>query len=155
VVRNQSRWERHNSALKVNANQHRKSLIWAILLLVVGSAAFGIQRYLHYIDQTYAQPMRDLSNMMAVQRIIEDAITRYYDQHGQYPRSLEDLPLKDLRWGDEGSSASDLNKWHYHSDPDLKTFSMTWEGKRDCKLFLGGRNGGRFSSEADFRNSKH
>ena len=60
----------------------------------------------------------------------------FYQKHGEFPHSLQDLPL-DFRWGD-GSTPKDLQLFSYISDG--KTFVMSWQG-RHYKVFLAGDHG--------------
>jgi hypothetical protein len=113
----------------------RATIIATVCVLALLGAAFAVHKY---IDRN-AQPLRDLSKMMSVRITIAGALSAHYQQHGSYPRSLDELPLKTLRWGDEGSSARDLDRWRYTSDG--QSFNMTWEGARGTTLFLGGQRG--------------
>jgi len=107
---------------------------------------FAVHRHL---DRTVAQPCRDLSRMMSVRLITGEALSAYHQQHGSFPRSLSELPLQSLPWGDEGSSARDLDSWRYTSDG--QGFTMTWTNARGADLFLGGRTGRVFYSEHEMR----
>jgi hypothetical protein len=120
----------------------RAAIITTVCVLALLGAAFATHRY---IDRTVAQPSRELSKMMSVRLITSDGLSAYYKEHGSYPRSLTDLPLQTLRWGDEGSPPRDLESWHYTSDG--QSFSMTWQGMRSTKLFLGGKCGQIYYSE--------
>jgi hypothetical protein len=113
----------------------RAAIIVAICVLVFLSGAFAIHRY----ADSKAQHSRDLSKMMSVRNVAESALSTHYKQQGSYPSSLNELPLQTLQWGDEGSSDRDLDSWIYHSDGE--NFTMTWESKRNIKLFLGGKKG--------------
>jgi hypothetical protein len=119
----------------------RATVIMASILALVG-AAIALHRH---IDRNYAQPSRDLSRMMYVQLITADALSRYYKEHGAFPRTLSELPLQSLRWGDEGSSARDVERWRYTSGG--QSFTMTWTNARGADLFLGGTTGRVFYSE--------
>jgi hypothetical protein len=77
--------------------------------------------------------------MMSVRLIVSEALTAYYQQHGSYPHSLSELPLQTLHWGDEGSSARDVEAWSYVSDGP--SFTMTWTNALGTDLFLGGKAG--------------
>jgi len=103
----------------------------------------------HHIDRTVAQPYRDLSKMMSVRLITGEALSAHYQQRGSFPRLLSELPLQSLRWGDEGSSARDLDAWHYTSDGE--SFTMTWTNALGADLFLGGRTGQVFYSRSETR----
>jgi hypothetical protein len=87
--------------------------------------------------------------MMSVRLIIAEALTAHYQEHGSYPRSLTELPLQTLRWGDEGSSARDAEAWHYVSDGS--SFTLTWTNAQGAELFLGGRNGSVYYSRDERR----
>lgn len=113
----------------------RAAVITTICILGLVGAAFTVFR--HYDRK--AQPVRDLSKMMAVRVITDGTLSTYYDKHHSYPRLLSELPLQTLRWGDEGSSPRDLESWHYTSDG--QTFSMTWTNANGAELFLGGKRG--------------
>lgn len=108
-----------------------------ICIFVVVGLVFAACRH---VDRK-AQPVRDLSKMMSVRKTTDGALSAHYVQHGSYPRSLSELPLETLRWGDEGASPRDLESWHYTSDG--QTFSMTWTNVNGLELFLGGKSGGR------------
>ena len=126
----------------------RAAITVAVFVLVFLSGAFAIHRYV----DSKAQPSRDLSKMMVVRNIAESALLSYYKQHGGYPSSLNELPVQTLKWGDEGSSARDLNSWIYHSDGE--SFTMTWTSTRDVKLFLSGKKGQVFYSEIEAQADK-
>ena len=121
-------------------NRFLGALFFALIAGVVVS--FAVHRHL---DRTVAQPSRDLSKMMSVRLIASESLSAYYKQHGRFPSSLSDLPLQNLRWGDEGSSAADLASWRYTSDG--QSFTMTWTNARHVDLFLGGRTGRVFYFE--------
>ena len=120
----------------------RTTIILTVAVLALLGAAFATHRY---IDRNYGQPFRDLSKMMSVRLMTADALSEHNKKHGCYPGSLSELPLQTLRWGDEGSSPKDLESWHYTSDG--QSFSMTWQGMRSTKLFLGGKGGQIYYSE--------
>ena len=130
-----------------NPRTINRFLLALSVTLVVGVVlAFKVHRHL---DRTIAQPYRDFSKMMSVRIITAEALSAYYGQHRTFPRALSDLPLQNLRWGDEGSSANDLDNWRYGSDG--KSFSMTWTNARGADLFLGGRTGRLFYSEQEMQ----
>ena len=120
----------------------RATIIVTMCVLALLGAGFAAIRHL---DRTHAQPVRDLSKMMSVRMTVAPALSAYYQQHGGYPRSLSELPLETLRWGDEGSSARNLESWHYTSDGP--NFTMTWQSTRGVKLFLGGKSGQTYYAE--------
>src|ERR1035437_7410 len=114
----------------------RPKIIVTVCVLVLFGAAFAAFRH---VDRTRAQPVRDLSKMMSVSLTVSESLTAYYQQHGSYPHSLSELPLQTLRWGDEGSSARDVEAWTYVSDGS--SFTMTWTNALGTDLFLGGKAG--------------
>lgn len=122
-----------------------RTVIIASSVFALLGAAFAVHRHL---DKTVAQPSRDLSKMMSVRHITGEALSTYYEQHRIFPRSLAELPVQRLRWGDEGSSARDLDGWRYTSDG--QSFAMTWTN-RTADLFLGGKTGRVFYSEHEMR----
>ncbi len=124
----------------------RAAILIATLVLALLGAAFALH---HHLDRTVAQPSRDLSKMMSVRLITGEGLSAYYQQYGRFPGSLTELPLRGLRWGDEGSSAHDLDSWRYTSDG--QSFTMTWTNARGADLFLGGRTGRVFYSEHEAR----
>lgn len=124
----------------------RTTIIVTVCVLALFGAAFATHRY---FDRNYAQPSRDLSKMMSVRTTVAPALTAYYEQHKSYPRSLGELPVQTLQWGDEGSSARDLDSWRYTSDG--QSFTMTWESTRGLKLFLGGKSGQIYYSQDEMR----
>jgi len=123
----------------------RTAIIITLSVFAVLGAAFAFHRH---IDRTVAQPSRDVSKMMSVRLVTGEALSAYYEQHGRFPHSVSELPLQGLRWGDEGSSARDLDSWRYMSDG--QSFTMTWTNARGANLFLGGRTGRVF-----IRSTKH
>ena len=116
---------------------------FAVLILTVVVVLGG----LGFIERT-AKPSRDLSKMMSVRVTLAPGFEAYYQQHDGYPDSLEELPIASLQWGDENSSPSDLEEWHYVSDG--KSFKMTWQGQRGLRVFFAGKNGKFYFSEDDF-----
>jgi hypothetical protein len=124
----------------------RTAVIIILSVFALLGAAFVVHRHL---DRTVAQESRDLSKMMSVRLVSGEALSAYYQQHGIFPRSVSELPLESLRWGDEGSSARDLDNWQYASDG--QSFTMTWTNARGADLFLGGRTGRMFYSEHEMR----
>ena len=124
----------------------RAAVITIVCVLALFLAAFATHRY---VDRKYAQPSRDLSKMMSVRLIIAEALTAHYQERGRYPRSLTELSLQILRWGDEGSSARDVEAWHYVADGS--SFTMTWTNVRGRELFLGGRTGAVYYSRDERR----
>ncbi len=114
----------------------RVTIIVTVCVLALIGAAFATFRH---VDRTHAQPARDLSKMMSVRLILSEALSTHYQQHGSYPSSLGDLPLETLRWGDEGSSARDVEAWSYTSGGS--SFTMTWTNARGAELYLGGTTG--------------
>jgi len=124
----------------------RAAIITTLCVLALLGAAFATHRY---TDRKYAQPARDLSKMMTVRRIIDEGLAAHYRTHGSYPRSLTELPLQTHRWGDEGSSARDVEAWHFVSEG--AGFTMTWTNARGAELFLGGRTGSVYYSRDERR----
>ena len=112
------------------------TIVITILVLALLAAAVTVHRY---VDRTYAQPTRDLSRMMSVRLTTANALSAHYKQHGSFPRSLSELPLQSMHWGDEGSSIRDLDSWHYRSDGP--SFTMAWVNAHGPDLFLGGNAG--------------
>lgn len=123
----------------------RAAIIIAFSVLAVLGAVFAVH---HHIDRT-AQPYRDVSRMMSVRLITGEALSAHYQKHGSFPRSLSELPLESMRWGDEGSSARDLDEWHYASYG--QSFTMTWTNARGADLFFGGKTGQVFYSRSEMR----
>lgn len=124
----------------------RTTIIVTACVLALFVAAFAAFRH---VDRTLAQPVRDLSKMMSVRVIVSESLSSYYQQHGSYPRSLNQLPLQNLRWGDEGSSARDVKAWSYVSDG--AGFTMTWTNVHGAELVLGGRSGEVYYSRDERR----
>lgn len=124
----------------------RAAIIIALSVVALLGVAFAVHRH---VDRTVAQPSRDLSKMMSVRLITGEALSAHYQQRGSFPRLLSELPLQSLRWGDEGSSARDLDAWHYTSDGE--SFTMTWTNALGADLFLGGRTGQVFYSRSETR----
>ena len=91
---------------------------------------------------------QELSRMMAVRLIVSSALSDYYETNGSFPRSLEDLPAGQLRWGEEGSSAADFKLLQYHSASN--TFTLLWERGTNLHLFSGGRAGLLYWNKEDF-----
>jgi len=124
----------------------RTAIIITVSILMLLGAVLIVHRH---VDRTYAQPSRDLSKMMSVRLITGEAMSAHYKQHGSFPRSLSELPLQTLRWGDEGSSPRDLESWYFSSDG--QSFTMTWTNARGAELFLGGKGGQLFYSRDEAR----
>jgi hypothetical protein len=102
-----------------------------VLVLIGAAVAFVV-----HVERV-ARPTRELSKMVSVRYITGEALCDYYKQHGSYPRSLSDLPLSTLNWGDEGSSPKDLEQWRYTSDG--QTFTLSWtNASQGYEVFLGG-----------------
>ena len=124
----------------------RVALIVTVCVVALIGAAYATFRH---VDRTQAQPVRDLSKMMSVRLIVSEALSSHYQQHGSYPRSLSELPLQTLRWGDEGSSARDVEAWSYVSDGS--SFTMTWTNTRATELYVGGSTGQVYYSRDERR----
>jgi hypothetical protein len=101
--------------------------------------------------------------MMYVRMLTAEALSDYYTQQGSFPRSLTELPLQTLAWGDEGSSARDLNAWHYTSDGQSFTMTWKWGTPREWKamdghavpeLLLAGREGRLWYSKDEATESR-
>jgi hypothetical protein len=122
---------------KKNMRAVRIITICAFLLV---AAALVLNRY-------YIQPTQVASKMMAVRMIVARAMSVYFEQHHVFPSALSELPSHTLTWGEEGSSASDLAKWHYRSSG--QSFMMTWTNSRGFEAFLSGSNGQLFYSRED------
>lgn len=122
----------------------RASIIATFCVLIFFGASVATHRR---IDREIGQPSRELSKMMSVRTTAATALSAYFDQHDRYPGSLDELPTQFMKWGDEGSSAADLERWRY--DSDGANFKMTWEGVGNVKLFLGGKIGQLYYSEID------
>jgi hypothetical protein len=114
----------------------RIAIIGTVCVVALIGAAFATFRH---VDRTRAQPVRDLSKMMSLRLVLSEALSTHYQQHSSYPRSLAELPLQTLRWGDEGSSARDAEAWSYVSDGSR--FTMAWTNARGTDLYLGGKTG--------------
>ncbi len=114
----------------------RTTILVIVCVVALFIAAFAAFRH---VDRTQAQPTRDLSKMMSVRTIVSEALLANYQQHGSYPHSLGELPLQTLRWGDEGSSAHDVEAWTYVSDGS--SFTMTWTNAPGTEIFLAGKTG--------------
>ena len=95
--------------------------IFAVLLLTLLFIS-------HWYVERVGQPVREMSKMIYVKDVLSEAMDAYYKEHGRYPKSSRDLPLENLRWGMEGSSARDVDAWTYSSDG--KSFSITWKNSR-------------------------
>ncbi len=87
--------------------------------------------------------------MMSVRLIVSEALSEYYHQHQSYPRSLSELPMQTLRWGDEGSTVRDAEAWTYVSDGS--SFTMTWTNTRGRELYVGGSTGRVYYSRDEKR----
>jgi hypothetical protein len=124
----------------------RIALIVTVCVVALIGAAYATFRH---VDRTQVQPVRDLSKMMSVRLIVSEALSSHYQQHGSYPRSLSELPLQSLRWGDEGSSARDVEAWSYACDG--LSFTMTWTNTRATELYVGGRTGQVYYSRDERR----
>ena len=124
----------------------RVTLIVTVCVVALIGAAYATFRH---VDRTQAQPARDLSKMMSVRLIVSKSLSSHYQQHGSYPRSLSELPLQTLRWGDEGSSARDVEAWSYISDGS--SFTMTWTNTRATELYVGGSTGQVYYSRDERR----
>jgi hypothetical protein len=110
------------------------------------SALCGAAWLFHWARKD-AQRVNEFSKMVSVRSITSQALSAHYEGHGTFPRSLSELPLQNLNWGDEGSSSRDLERWHYASDG--QTFTMTWTNA-DREVFLGGRGKDTFVLRDDF-----
>jgi hypothetical protein len=119
----------------------RTALILTLCIGVLAIAAFVTTRH---IDKR-AQPFRELSKMMSVRLVIAEALSSHYQKHGRYPGSISELPLQTLHWGDEGSSARDVDAWSYVSDGS--SFTMSWTNASGQDLFLGGKTGQVYYSQ--------
>ena len=124
----------------------RVAVIVTVCVVALIGAAYATFRH---VDRTQAQPARDLSKMMSVRLIVSEALKSHYQQHGSYPRSLSELPLQTLRWGDESSSAGDIEAWSYVSDGS--SFTMTWTNTRATELYVGGSTGQVYYSRDERR----
>jgi hypothetical protein len=124
----------------------RATIIGTIFVVALLGAAFATFRH---VDRTQAQPARDLSKMMSVRLVVSEALTAHCQQYDSYPSSPSELPLQTLRWGDEGSSARDLEAWSYVSDGS--SFTMIWTNARGAELFLGGKTGQVYYSRDEKR----
>ena len=124
----------------------RTALIVTACVLALFGAAFAVFRH---VDRTQAQPVRDLSKMMSVRLIVSEALSAHYQQHQSYQRSLSELPLQTLRWGDEGSTVRDAEAWAYVSDGS--SFTMTWTNTRGTELYVGGSTGRVYYSRDERR----
>ena len=124
----------------------RTTIIVTVCVVALFGAAFAAFRH---VDRTRAQPVRDLSKMMFVRLIVSEALAAHYQQHSGYPRSLSQLPLQTLRWGDEGSSPRDIEAWSYVSDGS--SFTMTWTNARGTQLYAGGSTGRVYYSRDEKR----
>jgi hypothetical protein len=91
---------------------------------------------------------RQSSKMMRVRTMVAFALSDYYETNRAYPKSLEELPAGLLHWGNEGSTAADLNLLRYHSTSN--SFTLVWERRTNYHLFIGGRTGELYWSKADF-----
>ena len=87
--------------------------------------------------------------MMSVRFVVSEALSAHYQQHGSYPRTLSELPLQTLRWGDEGSSPRDVEAWSYISDGS--SYTMTWTNARGAELYASGTTGQAFYSKDERR----
>ena len=124
----------------------RTAIIVTVCAVALFGAAFAAFRH---VDRTTAQPARDLSKMMSVRLIVSEGLAAHYKRHSSYPRSLSELPLHTLRWGDEGSSTHDLAAWSYVSDGS--SFTMTWTNARGTELYVGGSTGRVYYSRDERR----
>ena len=118
-----------------------------ITIFVLALIGVAVAFVIHY-DRKYAQPTAELSKIMAVRSTFGDALSVYYEQHGHFPRSLSDLPLNTLNWGEEGSTSRDLEHWHYSSDG--QSFTARWTNARGRHVFLGGKGKDIFNGK-DYR----
>ena len=79
-------------------------VITFIVLALIATALFNWAR-------KDARRVNEFSKMVSVRSITSQALTAHYERHGSFPRSLSELPLQSLNWGDEGSSPRDLERW--------------------------------------------
>ena len=77
--------------------------------------------------------------MMELELAVAPLLDEYFEEHGRYPSSLDEVPLEKLGSGSEGSSASDLESWRYSSDGT--NFTLSWTGEQELSLLLLGRTG--------------
>jgi hypothetical protein len=125
------------TANRITVGYQMKRVIIVISVFVLSLIGVAVAFFVH-ADRKYGQPTAELSKMMSVRLITGEALSVYYEQHGHFPRSLSDLPLNTLNWGEEGSTPRDLERWHYSSDG--QAFTMTWtNASRGYDLFLGGK----------------
>lgn len=124
----------------------RTTVVVTVCVLALLGAAFAAFRH---VDRTHSQPIRDLSKMISVRVVVSEALSEHYRQHGSYPRSLSELPLQTLRWGNEGSSVRDVEAWSYVSKGS--SFTMTWTNARNMDLYVGGRTGQVYYSRDERR----
>ena len=114
-----------------------------ICVLIFVGMAYATHRH---IDRT-AQPVRELSKMMAVSTTVSGALSRFYEEHQSYPRSLSDLNPQNLPWGDEGSTPADVALWSYVSEGS--GFTMTWTNSRGVEIYRRGIRGQFFHSRGE------
>ena len=123
----------------------RATVIVTACVLALLGAALAVFRH---VDRTHGQPIRDLSKMISVRDVVSEALSAHYQQHGSYPRSLSELPLQTLRWGNEGSSVRDVEAWPYVSDGS--SFTTSWTNTKH-NLYLGGKTGEVYYSRDERR----
>ena len=85
---------------------------------------------------------QELSRMMSVRMIVGSALSEFYKTNNAYPTSLEKIPAGLLRWGDEGSSATDLKLLRYR--PSSNRFTLVWEQGTNLQLCVDGSAGELF-----------
>jgi hypothetical protein len=106
-------------------------IICLCIASAIGAAAVGLS----WLNQR-AQETQDLSKMAYLKSALAPELETFYQKHGEFPHSLQDLPLE-FRWGD-GSTPKDLQLFSYTSAG--QTFVMFWQG-RHYKVFLSGDHG--------------
>lgn len=115
----------------------RFALVVASFGIVASIFCFG---YVQFRDaQRKAEATRKASKMMELRTRLAPELENVYQKHGNYPKKLHDLPLKDFNWGMEGAKPEDLEFFSYISDG--QTFAMRWKGEGRYGVFLAGNRG--------------
>ncbi|MBE7497180.1 MAG: hypothetical protein HS117_19740 [Verrucomicrobiaceae bacterium] len=105
-----------------------------LVILVIGGMLF-------YGYQTSVLPTREMSRMLAVRTAYHRALALHYEEHRCFPSAIDEVFLKTLQLGAEGSSQEDARAWQYHSEDGGKTFSLFWRSPSGDLFQLSGRHG--------------
>jgi len=111
----------------------------AIIFVVIICVGYVLNRN----AQEAAAITREASKMQELEARLEPELKSYYQQHGAYPKKLQDVPLTNFEWGHEGATFKDLESFSYFSNG--QTFIMQWQhADFSYSLCLAGTNGESF-----------